>query len=98
MNDYLALLLSLLIRRVRHLMRILLICLCACEVGCPSSFERENVSAIHCLNEIKVKYRILHYTCNTPILHLSEVCLLWLGAPLFGSRSLLKRCYASLQN
>src|SRR6218665_2402495 len=36
---YLALLITLLIRRIRHFTQILLICSGACELGCPSSFE-----------------------------------------------------------
>ena len=37
-TDYLALLVTILIRHVRHLKQILLICLCACIVGYPSTF------------------------------------------------------------
>jgi len=50
LNEYLALLVTLLIRRIRHLTQILLICSCACEVGFPSTFEWENAYAIHCFN------------------------------------------------
>jgi len=48
MNDYLALLLTLLIRHVRHFNQILLICPCAGVVGYPMTFERENTHTIYC--------------------------------------------------
>jgi len=51
MNDYLALLVTLLLRRIRHFEnQILLICSFACIAGHPMRFERDNACAIYCFN------------------------------------------------
>jgi len=47
MNDYFALLVRLLIKRVRHLNLILLTWSCTCGVGYPSTFGRENACVIY---------------------------------------------------
>ena len=46
-NDYLVLLVTLLIRHVVHLKQLLILCSCACVFGYPTKFERENACAIY---------------------------------------------------